>query len=882
MMKRSANAALALLLSSSAYAAMALALLLSSSAYAAVALEHSNRFAINAFYGVQIGGVDYLYGYTWSGSTYSIARANISTGAVSTVYSFAANVVIKCLWRAPDNSYQIIVVGDTNVSPTAFYLYRSTDNFQTVAQVQQVNGNLGQRNLCILSRDMPGASGSAGWLFYLDYGVGASGSVIGTRIYKSSDNGQTWTTIALYNSSGTKTHIAHFHGMWQDPYTGYVYVCAGDTDAENMLVRWDGSGSWTNDELPATFAANIASRPQFRIDVGSQIPRTVDMIFTSQAALTFSDSYASADVTGIWKWEKDLSGRERINNDIRTRGAAGEEGFSIYHVGWLAEQLNGTYVWTTMLDNAGQEPRIEVYTSTDAEDWQAVARFDLRDGSKAYMYSLFTYGGKIYASTVQSLIASWTTEEIVLNGTFNKYTPPEELTILHPVRYVGNWGVGTPVAGGPGYSKFAPAASLETVLEATASGSDSFRNGSRIRLAEGTHGIGDTYATWSTLASTSQSRGGYLIDGEGASATHLQIALSGNLTVQTGNASTTPLVLKSMEIGTLATSGKDLVLSASSYTKLLDCVLLPPAGSYPIFGNAGCNLEIVRSRINGLSSGVIQDVYVNGTSGVTGYLKARESVFYGGYRGIDFRGYGDSQLTVTNCVFAGTLNAGVQWQNTTDIPIVKNNIFYNCGTYSIYDSASLTETSDYIDHNDYYGTGVTKQNIAAGADAASIASDPKFVGYPDDMTPGSDSPCINAGVVVAGVHDKTPRLSSRRIPILTIPDIGAYEYAVQKLYFNASASGAVQNGTKAHPYDSFGDYAFTGCNLREGASLILAGALGSLDMSGLSDDGAISVKPEDGKTASLTGFASNGGAALPMSSGNAGGFLQSVLRFPHH
>ncbi|MGD9505112.1 MAG: hypothetical protein AB7W37_09370, partial [Syntrophobacteraceae bacterium] len=74
----------------------------------------------------------------------------------------------------------------------------------------------------------------------------------------------------------------------------------------------------------------------------------------------------------------------------------------------------------------------------------------------------------------------------------------------------------------------------------------------------------------------------------------------------------------------------------------------------------------------------------------------------------------------------------------------------------------------------------------------------------------------------------------------------------------------------------------TGYNLREGGALVLAGALGGLDMSGLSDDGSVSIKPEDGKTASLTGFVSNGGAAIPMSSGESVGFLQSVLRFPHH
>lgn len=861
MMKGFASAALLLF-----------ALLLSSNVCAATALEHSNRFDLNAFYGVQVGGIDYLYGYTWSGTTYSIVRANISTGAVSTVYSFPANVSIKCLWKAPDNSYQLVVVEDTNVSPYLRYLYRSTDNFQTVTQVQQVNNALGQRNLCILSRDMPGAAGSSGWIFYLDYGVGASGAVIGTRIYKSTDNGQTWTTVVTYNSSGIKTHIAHFHGMWQDPYTGYVYICAGDTDAENMLVRWDGSGSWTNDELPATFAANIASRPQFRISVGSQIPRTVDMIFTAEAALTFSDSYASDDVTGIWKWEKDLSSRERINNDIRTRGTAGDEGFSISHVGWLAEQLNGTYVWTTMQDNAGQEPRIEVYTSTDAEDWQAVARFDLRNGSKAYMYSLFTYGDKLYASTVQSLIGSWTTEEIELDGTFNKYTPPEELTILHPVRYVGDWGAGTPVVGGYGYSKFAPGSSLELLLEATASGNNSLRNGTRIRLANGTHSIGDTYVTWSTIASTSQSRGGYLIEGEGTSATAVQASSSAYIRVLSGNSASAPIIFKKMTLP----NANNLYLAGSSYTKICDCLLEATPGN-TIYGNSGCNLEIVRSRINGQSSGTIASIYINGTSGITGYLKARESVFYGGYRAIDFRGYGASQLTVTNCVITGQLIAGLDWQNTTAIPIIKNNIFYNCGVNSLYDRASLTETSDYIDHNDYYGTGVTKQNIAAGADAASIASDPKFVGYPDDMTLGADSPCINAGVVVAGVHDKTPRLSSRRIPILTIPDIGAHEYAVQKLYFNAAATGALENGTKAHPYNSFGDYAFTGYNLREDAAIALAGALGTLDLSGLTDTGVISIQAQMGKEYSLTGFVPNGSdTTCPLSGGGAIGMIRPV------
>ena len=111
--------------------------------------------------------------------------------------------------------------------------------------------------------------------------------------------------------------------------------------------------------------------------------------------------------------------------------------------------------------------------------------------------------------------------------------------------------------------------------------------------------------------------------------------------------------------------------------------------------------------------------------------------------------------------------------------------------------------------------------------------------------PLSNSPAINAGAIIAGIHDQTtPATDLAGTPVLTIPDIGAYELS-GGLYFN-SAAAAGGNGTRALPYNAWTDYPWTGYNLRGGAEVYFYGNLGNLDISGLTDDpNEIMVRPWD-------------------------------------
>jgi len=126
-------------------------------------------------------------------------------------------------------------------------------------------------------------------------------------------------------------------------------------------------------------------------------------------------------------------------------------------------------------------------------------------------------------------------------------------------------------------------------------------------------------------------------------------------------------------------------------------------------------------------------------------------------------------------------------------------------------------------------------------------------------SPTSASQNINAGTVITGIHDQaTPATDINGTSVLTIPDIGAYEHP-GGLYFNAAAADG-GNGTRALPYNAWTDYVFTGYNLRAGAEIYLQGAMtGTLDLSGLTDTGAIFVKPWPGKKLqTINGFIPNG------------------------
>jgi len=194
--------------------------------------------------------------------------------------------------------------------------------------------------------------------------------------------------------------------------------------------------------------------------------------------------------------------------------------------------------------------------------------------------------------------------------------------------------------------------------------------------------------------------------------------------------------------------------------------------------------------------------------------------------------------------------------------------------------AALLGTTLTLDYNLYWdavdptgaamasvngGVSTTSWTVQATAEPNSKYADPRFSdAISSTLLP--ISPAINTGALIAGIHDQaTPAVDIAGTSVLTIPDIGAYEHP-DGLYFNAaSADGG--NGTRALPYNAWADYVYTGYNLRAGAEVYLQGAMtGTLDLSGLPDTGAKTVKGWPGKSATIKGFVGGVNDVLDLSS----------------
>ncbi len=103
------------------------------------------------------------------------------------------------------------------------------------------------------------------------------------NIFQSWDFGRTWN-LAYQFAAG---QIRHIHAMQKDPYTGTLWVCTGDEDAESMIAF---------------------SEDQFKtiqvIGQGSQTWRTCQLVFTEQAIYWGTDT-GDGELSGIYRWDKE-------------------------------------------------------------------------------------------------------------------------------------------------------------------------------------------------------------------------------------------------------------------------------------------------------------------------------------------------------------------------------------------------------------------------------------------------------------------------------------------------------------------------------------------------------------------------------------------------
>lgn len=405
-------------------------------------------------------GVEYLYGKKLTTSATVVRK--LLTGQVieerGAVTAVNANYIVQTVYTTTTPDLIFVVVAYT-LFAGKHYLLRSTDGGATFTQVMifgEGNGAAGvdSSSVSILTQASflettvayPGGGG-VGDLYIVEYNSNAidgvnrveGGQNDMVRIMKSTDDGANWTAAMTWNTDGHQ--VSHAHGIKQDPYTGYIYVLLGDTDAENGIIRWDGATAWTDNTLVSAYATIDG----FKSYSGSQRGRCVDLMFTQNYVISGSDSTKSnnpaGDETGIWRWTKDLSSSVRVNNDVWS--------YDGMHVMWAAAKLGNTLIWrTARMAGPGapgaenwSEAHTQIYLSDDeGGSWYKAGlemhEADLTNAVSTYANYTFVYDNKLYIDSVYGLYFKGTASIYILGRSFNKGQTP---IVVHPVYYVGFW-----------------------------------------------------------------------------------------------------------------------------------------------------------------------------------------------------------------------------------------------------------------------------------------------------------------------------------------------------------------------------------------------------------------------------------------------------------
>lgn len=660
----------------------------------------------------------------------------------------------------------------------AYFLLKTADGaatFKVVYAFGQGNGPGGSnaidvrclRGFLELTRDIP-SGGGKGTLYMGEYNVNHSrsaGSVNDrVRLMRSDDQGDTWKTVAEWNTNGVN-QVGHIHAMRQDPYTGEIYVCTGDGQYKLGIIKWDGSASWQNNRtLP-----QIALMTGFKVLTGNQRYRTCDVLFDQNYFYAFADTQLpnnpDGSESGIWRGTKDFSSYTRVNNHVFD--------YDPMHIGWFGEKIGNTFIFTTSREyepprDKWRELNTEVYTSTDGVNWYASGVLNWRDFGvdtiMKYINNVFSYNNRFYANCVGGA-GHYSTIQCEIKGEWNICDDP---VILHPVFYSGTWNAPGNDANS-GTNPDAPKATLNNLLT-----SNRISAGSRIRVSHGTFQERGIVPQWSN--SYIQGRGSVVIEGQGMDTTFIVTSSSGsnNVSLQVESAKTlsginSPLILKNLSIYNMLDGGSNhqnyVIQNLDSWVKTSDCRI----------GNI-VNDDSPLIRLDGAGTGYLsensihisnntQSIYksVVDAGGQNTVISLKNCLILDQYDAftVNFPG---SKLSIKNCTFYNIERYGVVFNIASDVqPEIYNTIF-SCGIAPLYDISGIAETK--IDYNFY-----NKPNINVNSGSNSQLGEPSFVDpAARNFNLKNDSPCGMAGLSIPEIlFDIKGRV--RWNP----PSIGAYE-----------------------------------------------------------------------------------------------------------
>lgn len=284
-------------------------------------------------------------------------------------------------WILPSGNFLFVVNG----SSSKWYLYLAKnvagtvtvgnntgalDNLRCVMEIGEKSGThiagvnaLHKRSLCVAT--IAGAT----VLLFGEYNV-ASGRVPGStndlvRVLKSTDLGETWTTLIEWNTNGSTRQVSHVHGIVQDPDTGLIHILCGDNVYAGQ-IRWDGVSAAPAANTPIANFNGLAGWSALYDTVNPDYFRSGDVLFDGQKAGWLIDNFA-------------LNISRLATKRGRIASVPGKTFAGVYgHDPLIGLAVPGGYLWFSMIDKANFptcDRAFDVWYSTDLQSWTLIGYF---------------------------------------------------------------------------------------------------------------------------------------------------------------------------------------------------------------------------------------------------------------------------------------------------------------------------------------------------------------------------------------------------------------------------------------------------------------------------------------------------------------------------
>lgn len=648
-----------------------------------------------------------------------LVRYDPATGAEAVVHDFGTNyATVNMVWFVPEDDILFVVINGAGALAGHSYIMRSTDRGGTfTVAYDNTAGTRTVLNPESFARcDM--ADGSIVY-YVVEYTV-AGGD---TRLFKSTDNGASWSVLVTWNN----TQVRHGHCLKWHPELRRLFLGFGDSETESCIIDWDPAlGTLSGATAPSAYNTAYAKSYQGYAHKACTLVLGRHRDGSLNGWLYWALDVASyPDYRGIYRAKisttgpglTDLTRMAKFRSgSLAVHGFCTKDGRYVFFEG--AEQAcvpaptDNWKTWCWVSDNGIDfEPTSCMNNVVPSSPFQYAAG----EGVDGKIFIQHAGGAAKQDGQQDTLIVEWGEPDI-----------DDHLSIIHPVFWVSPTGVNQsmlPATHG-GWSRFNPladpayAAANNTSGYGGAAGGGKLSPGSRIQIAAGLYRVPYCLATYGLSSPAGEAGVPVEFVGEGKSTTIWEHTTGAFFSFSVASATPKTRFKKLTLRNTVA---EHLLTTSANGTSLefYDCQVGPAGSTSKYVGsftatNTGQAYKLVRSVQAVIAAGV----GVHAAPGAAGDLTVtmRESVCIGGLRAIRRANTaGTFSIDVENTAFVGQSGHGINFELSSTVASkrIRGCNFHGQGTAPVGNSAALTFTLPECDYN-YVGANVSGVFDVAG------------------------------------------------------------------------------------------------------------------------------------------------------------------------